>query len=141
MSKGIHLASALSLLVSPKLLTEAKSFSLTLTKFVLPVFCHQSLGTYHLSTVTCNPWHVICHMSQVTYHMSHITCRMLPLICHLSPVSNAISISGAPPPANSPIIQKRLITKLTSKEGSIVKYKTKKIHAKKILKQYNNKKL
>ena len=52
----------------------------------------------------------MCPVSQVPCHMSHVTCHLPPVTCHLPPVTNANS--HIPSPADSPIIQSRLVPDL-----------------------------
>ena len=71
--------------------------------------CHMSHVRCLLSCVLCSVSCVICHVSCVMCHVSCVACHLSPVTCHrsLTPTARA----SYPPPANSPIMQSKLVCK------------------------------
>ena len=83
-----------------------------ITYVISLVFCFMC----QLSAVSCQLPAVTCHLSPVTCHLSPVTCHLSLVTCHLSPVNCHLSLTPLatatyPPPANSSIVNSRLVSK------------------------------
>ena len=75
--------------------------------------------------------HVMCNVSCVNCNMSIVTCHVSPINCHLNMSLMSTTIAMYPPPANSPTIHSRGVSRYKKNNYSLIA-KTNKKKIKKI---------